>query len=106
MWYARQVAPNQYRLPGRAARNWGLDTVEGDLSAEELDSTDTKPFCMSSDIVYIYIYIVNSILSSDTNFNRVKALFEFFYYFPAFHEDIHSVRPQYEQKRQILYGQA
>ncbi|KAF7596911.1 hypothetical protein BBP40_011956 [Aspergillus hancockii] len=36
MWYARQVGPNQYGLPGRAARNWGPDTVEGDLSAEVL----------------------------------------------------------------------
>lgn len=36
MWYSRQVAPNQYGLPGRAARNWGPDTVEGDLSSEEL----------------------------------------------------------------------
>ncbi|KAF9888940.1 hypothetical protein FE257_008109 [Aspergillus nanangensis] len=36
-WYARQVAPNQYGLPGRAARNWGPDTIEGDLSAEELE---------------------------------------------------------------------
>ncbi|KAJ5554254.1 hypothetical protein N7513_004213 [Penicillium frequentans] len=37
MWYSRQVAPNQYGLPGRAARNWGPDTVEGDLSCEELN---------------------------------------------------------------------
>lgn len=36
MWYARQVAPNQYGLPGRAARNWGPDTVEGDLGSDEL----------------------------------------------------------------------
>ncbi|GME34932.1 Alpha/Beta hydrolase protein [Neofusicoccum parvum] len=35
-WYARQVAPNQYGLPGRAARNWGPDTVDGDLTEEEL----------------------------------------------------------------------
>ncbi|KAJ5588335.1 hypothetical protein N7537_011013 [Penicillium hordei] len=32
------VAPNQYGLPGRAARNWGPDTVEGDLSSEELNA--------------------------------------------------------------------
>ncbi|OQE16946.1 hypothetical protein PENSTE_c022G08033 [Penicillium steckii] len=38
MWYSRQVAPNQYGLPGRAARNWGPDTVEGDLSIEELNA--------------------------------------------------------------------
>ena len=50
MWYARQVASNQYGLPGRAARNWGPDTVEGDLSAEELEETDTSPCGMSSGI--------------------------------------------------------
>lgn len=38
MWYSRQVAPNQYGLPGRAARDWGPDTVEGDLSAGELNA--------------------------------------------------------------------
>jgi hypothetical protein len=27
---------NQYGRPGRAARNWGPDTIEGDLSEEEL----------------------------------------------------------------------
>lgn len=27
---------NQYGLPGRAARNWGSDTLEGNLSDEEL----------------------------------------------------------------------
>lgn len=43
MWYARQVASNQYGLPGRAARNWGPDTVEGDLSAEELEENRYKP---------------------------------------------------------------
>lgn len=42
MWYARQVAPNQYGLPGRAARNWGPDTVEGDLTADELDANRHK----------------------------------------------------------------
>ena len=42
MWYARQVAPNQYGLPGRAARNWGPDTVEGDLPAHELDANRHK----------------------------------------------------------------
>ncbi|KIW39760.1 uncharacterized protein PV06_08345 [Exophiala oligosperma] len=35
-WYPRQVASNQYGLPGKAARNWGPDTVEGDLGEEEL----------------------------------------------------------------------
>ncbi|UPL03061.1 hypothetical protein LCI18_013995 [Fusarium solani-melongenae] len=38
LWYTRQVAPNQYGLPGRKARNWGPDTVEGDLNPEELDA--------------------------------------------------------------------
>lgn len=38
MWYARQVAPNQYGLPGRASRNWGPDTVEGDLTVDELEA--------------------------------------------------------------------
>ncbi|KAK9778473.1 putative Xaa-Pro dipeptidyl-peptidase C-terminal domain-containing protein [Seiridium cardinale] len=36
VWYSRQIAPNQYGLPGRAARNWGPDTVDGDLTEEEL----------------------------------------------------------------------
>ncbi|XHG02331.1 hypothetical protein AWENTII_005687 [Aspergillus wentii] len=36
LWWARQVASNQYGLPGRAERNWGPDTIEGDLSEEEL----------------------------------------------------------------------
>ena len=27
---------NQYGRPGRAARNWGLDTIEGDLPEDEL----------------------------------------------------------------------
>lgn len=35
-WWNRQVLSNQYGLPGRAARNWGEDTIEGDLSPEEL----------------------------------------------------------------------
>lgn len=34
-WWNRQVVSNQYGLPGRAARNWGPDTVDGDLSDEE-----------------------------------------------------------------------
>lgn len=43
MWFRRQVAPNQYGLPGRAARNWGPDTIEGDLSEDELNANLTKP---------------------------------------------------------------
>lgn len=35
-WWDRQVAPNQYGRPGRAAANWGPDTLEGDLSEDEL----------------------------------------------------------------------
>ncbi|KAJ5241296.1 uncharacterized protein N7469_002887 [Penicillium citrinum] len=37
------VAPNQYGLPGRAARNWGPDTVEGDLSPEQLKASRYEP---------------------------------------------------------------
>ncbi|KAF7715069.1 Cocaine esterase [Penicillium ucsense] len=35
-WWNRQVVTNQYGLGGRAARNWGPDTIEGNLSEEEL----------------------------------------------------------------------
>ena len=35
-WYDRQVLSNQYGLAGKAARHWGPDTIEGDLSEEEL----------------------------------------------------------------------
>jgi predicted acyl esterase len=35
-WWDRQVITNQYGRPGRSARNWGPDTIEGDLSEEEL----------------------------------------------------------------------
>lgn len=35
-WWNRQVITNQYGRPGRAAANWGEDTIEGDLSQEEL----------------------------------------------------------------------
>lgn len=34
--YNRQVASSQYGLPGRAKRNWGPDSLEGDLTPEEL----------------------------------------------------------------------
>lgn len=36
-WWNRQVVSNQYGLPGRAARKWGPDTIEGDKSPEELE---------------------------------------------------------------------
>ena len=39
LWWNRQVVSNQYGRPGRAAQNWGPDTLEGDLSEEELKST-------------------------------------------------------------------
>jgi len=35
-WWNRQVVSNQYGLGGRTARNWGLDSLEGDLLEEEL----------------------------------------------------------------------
>ncbi|KAH6684670.1 putative hydrolase, CocE/NonD family [Halenospora varia] len=35
-WWDRQVLSNQYGLGGKAARNWGPDTIEGDLSEAEL----------------------------------------------------------------------
>jgi len=36
-WWNRQVVSNQYGKPGRKAANWGPDTIEGDLSPEELE---------------------------------------------------------------------
>jgi putative CocE/NonD family hydrolase len=41
-WWPRQVESNQYGLPGRASRNWGEDTIEGDLSADELATNRTN----------------------------------------------------------------
>jgi len=35
-WWNRQVITNQYGRPGRKAANWGPDTIEGNLSEEEL----------------------------------------------------------------------
>ncbi|KAL2019410.1 hypothetical protein VTK56DRAFT_9701 [Thermocarpiscus australiensis] len=35
-WWDRQVVSNQYGLPGRAERNWGPDTIEGDLPEDVL----------------------------------------------------------------------
>ena len=35
-WWNRQVVTNQYGRPGRAARKWGQDTIEGDLPEEQL----------------------------------------------------------------------
>lgn len=36
-WWNRQVVTNQYGRPGRSARNWGPDTVEGDLDEQTLE---------------------------------------------------------------------
>jgi predicted acyl esterase len=36
-WWYRQVLSCQYGKPGRQAANWGPDTIEGDLSEEELE---------------------------------------------------------------------
>ncbi|EEU37580.1 uncharacterized protein NECHADRAFT_53393 [Fusarium vanettenii 77-13-4] len=35
-WWNNGVSPNQYGKPGRAARKWGQDTLEGDLDEETL----------------------------------------------------------------------
>ncbi|KAK3677161.1 hypothetical protein LTR78_002699 [Recurvomyces mirabilis] len=35
-WWNRQVITDQYGRPGRKAAKWGPDTIEGDLSDEEL----------------------------------------------------------------------
>ncbi|KAF7552183.1 hypothetical protein G7Z17_g4507 [Cylindrodendrum hubeiense] len=35
-WWTNGVQPNQYGMPGRAARKWGEDTLEGDLNEEAL----------------------------------------------------------------------
>ncbi|KAF4865006.1 Cocaine esterase [Colletotrichum siamense] len=35
-WWENGVSPNQYGKPGRAARNWGDDTVDGDLDEDTL----------------------------------------------------------------------
>ncbi|KAJ5223386.1 hypothetical protein N7468_007928 [Penicillium chermesinum] len=36
--WKQQIASNQYGLPGRAARNWGDDTIEGSLTVPELSA--------------------------------------------------------------------
>lgn len=38
MVWKRQIASNQYGLPGRQARNWGDDTIEGSLTVPELSA--------------------------------------------------------------------
>lgn len=37
-WWNRQVITNQYGRSGRKERNWGPDTIEGDLSEQELEA--------------------------------------------------------------------
>jgi predicted acyl esterase len=37
-WFAKQIKSNQYGLPGRAAREWGEDTIDGDLPQDVLDA--------------------------------------------------------------------
>ncbi|KAE8307053.1 Alpha/Beta hydrolase protein [Aspergillus transmontanensis] len=37
-WWKNAVQPNQYGMPGRAARQWGDDTLEGDLDQDTLAS--------------------------------------------------------------------
>ena len=37
-WWNRQVITNQYGRPGRKARNWGPDTIEGDLDEATLEA--------------------------------------------------------------------
>lgn len=36
-WWNRQVLSNQYGRPGRKDRQWGEDTIEGDLPEDELE---------------------------------------------------------------------
>ncbi|KAF4548392.1 Hypothetical protein D9617_28g064980 [Elsinoe fawcettii] len=36
-WWKNGVAPNQYGKPGRAARKWGEDTLEGDMDEQALE---------------------------------------------------------------------
>lgn len=35
-WWNKQVLSNQYGRPGKSEQNWGPNTIEGDLSEEEL----------------------------------------------------------------------
>ncbi|KNB01365.1 hypothetical protein FOXG_04629 [Fusarium oxysporum f. sp. lycopersici 4287] len=42
-WFKRQVLANQYGLPGRAARPFGPDTIEGDLDEIELKTQRVDP---------------------------------------------------------------
>ncbi|KAL4881891.1 Alpha/Beta hydrolase protein [Aspergillus karnatakaensis] len=35
-WFEHNIASNQYGPPGKAAESWGSDTIDGDLSEDEL----------------------------------------------------------------------
>lgn len=57
-WWNRQVVTNQYGRPGRNARNWGPDTIDGDLSESQLlanrndQNTDNSDNYFRDDIYY------------------------------------------------------
>ncbi|KAH7327456.1 Alpha/Beta hydrolase protein [Rhexocercosporidium sp. MPI-PUGE-AT-0058] len=42
LWWNRQVGPNQYGKPGRAAASWGEDTIDGDMTEDELKANRTQ----------------------------------------------------------------
>ena len=46
-WWNRQVVSNQYGGGGRALRNWGPDTIEGQLSQEDLQQ-NRQDQCMDT----------------------------------------------------------
>ncbi|KAJ5901830.1 hypothetical protein N7495_002358 [Penicillium taxi] len=52
LWWARQVASNQYGLPGKASRCWGPDTIEGDLPEDELKANRVNQLLFASDNRY------------------------------------------------------
>ena len=57
-WYDRQVLSNQYGRPGKQAKNWGPDTIEGTMSEPELaanrhdQTTDIPQHLFRDDIYY------------------------------------------------------
>jgi hypothetical protein len=58
-WYDRQVGSNQYGLGGRAERQWGIDSLEGVLTSDELEenradqATDTAKWKFRDDEYYL-----------------------------------------------------
>ncbi|KAH8688909.1 X-Pro dipeptidyl-peptidase C-terminal non-catalytic domain-containing protein [Phaeosphaeriaceae sp. PMI808] len=42
LWWNRQIGPNQYGKPGRAAASWGEDTIDGDITEDELKANRTQ----------------------------------------------------------------